>query len=272
MRMANLIRAICPPFIFRRLSRIWHASQGLSFSGDYQFWADAEKNSSGYDAVNILEQVKNSALKVKHGEALFERDSVCFHTADNRYPALTGLLYIALHNKGQLNVLDFGGSLASFYFQHINILNSIENLRWSVVEQPHFVAWGAEHLATKSLRFYNSSAESVAEGAPDVVFLSSVLQYLEAPYHTLNELIQLNTEYILLDRTAFIAGDTDRLTIQVVPKSIYKAKYPAWFLSWKKFHSVITNAGYEIMMEFPGIDLTEIGFYKGLLLKRKNNG
>jgi putative methyltransferase (TIGR04325 family) len=270
MKMQKIIKALCPPIIFRQLSRIWHSSQGLTFAGHYPSWADAKRDSSGYDAANILEQVKNAALKVKRGEALFERDSVCFNAADNRYPALTGLLYIALKHKGQLSVLDFGGSLASFYSQHINILNSIEKLRWGVIEQPHFVAWGVKHLTTASLGFYHSAAEFTAEGTPNVVFLSSVLQYLEAPYDTFNDLLQLNTEYILLDRTAFIDGNVDRLTVQTVPASIYQAKYPAWFMSWEKFHSTITAANYEVIMEFPGTDHTNIGYYKGLLLQRKN--
>ena len=269
MKTLQIIKALCPPIIFRQLSRIWHSSRGLTFAGHYSSWADAKRDSSGYDAVNILEQVKSAALKVKHGQALFERDSVCFHTADNRYPALTGLLYVALKNKGQLSVLDFGGSLASFYYQHINILNSIDKLRWGVIEQPHFVEWGAEHLTTGTLGFYDSVGQFVSEGLPDVIFLSSVLQYIEKPYDTFTDLLQLKTEYILLDRTAFIDGSIDRLTVQTVPASIYQAKYPAWFLSWEKFHSAITVADYEIIMEFPGTDHTHIGYYKGLLLQRK---
>jgi putative methyltransferase (TIGR04325 family) len=269
MNITNLIKELCPPIVFRLFSRAWHYRSTLSFSGNYSSWEQAKLDSSGYDASNILEKIKHATLKVKNGEALFERDSVCFYHADNRYPALTCLLYIALRKNNQLNVLDFGGSLASFYFQHISILNSIAKLRWGVVEQPHFVSWGLEHLSSDSLKFYKTSTEFITEGSPDVIFLSSVLQYLQDPYQMLNQLLQLNAEYILLDRSSFINGSTDRLTVQTVPKSIYDAKYPAWFLSWEKFHQLITVAGYEIMMEFSGIDATDIGYYKGLLLQKK---
>lgn len=269
MRVVDVIRALCPPIIFRLFSRTLLFRARLSFSGNYSSWELAKLDSSGYDAGIILEKVKSAALKVKNGDALFERDSVCFHQADNRYPALTCLLYIALRNNNQLNVLDFGGSLASFYFQHIRLLNSIDKLQWSVVEQPHFVSWGSEHLSSDTLKFYNTTSELPIDGRPDVIFLSGVLQYLEYPYQMLNELLQLNAEYMLFDRTSFIEGNTDRLTVQTVPETIYNAKYPAWFLSWEKFHQVITVAGYEIMMDFSGIDATDIGYYKGLLLQKK---
>ena len=268
--LVKIIKAICPPVIFRQFSKIWHARKSPSFVGNYRSWNDAKQDSSGYDAENIFEIVKAAALKVKHGGALFERDSVCFYEADHRYPALASLLYIALKNNGQLNVMDFGGSLASYYFQHIKVLESIDKLHWGIVEQAHFVEWGKKHLTTQSLKFYNTPLEFSAEGQPDVIFLSSVLQYLETPYTILEQLLDLNVEYILFDRTAFIAGDKDRLTVQTVPESIYKAKYPAWFLSWSKFHAVVTKAGYEITWEFPGIDSSDIGFYKGFLLHRKN--
>ncbi len=268
--LIKIIKAICPPVIFRQFGKIWHARKSPSFGGNYRSWDDAKQDSSGYNAENILEIVKAAALKVKLGEALFERDSVCFYEADHRYPALASLLYIALKNNGQLNVMDFGGSLASYYFQHIKVLESIDKLRWGVIEQAHFVDWGKKHLTTQSLKFYNTPLEFSADGYPDVIFLSSVLQYLETPYVILEQLLDLNVEYILFDRTAFITGDKDRLTVQTVPESIYKAKYPAWFLSWSKFHAVVTKAGYEVLWEFTSLDSSDIGFYKGFLLQRKS--
>jgi len=238
-----------------------------SFAGDYHTWCQAKLKSGGYDADNILDSIKDSALKVKHGEAIFERDSVCFYNIEYRYPALSGLLYAALSSDGELSVLDFGGSLASFYSQHASILSSVRKLRWGVVEQAHFVAWGKENLTTPTLKFYNTPAEFVLDGKPDVIFLSSVLQYMEEPYQLLQQLFQLQANFILFDRTAFIDGD-DRLTVQTVPASIYPASYPAWFISRAKFQAVMQLNGYEVLMEFPGDDPTDIGYYKGLLFKR----
>jgi putative methyltransferase (TIGR04325 family) len=267
MNLTKLIKALCPPILFQSLSKFRQRKTTSSFAGNYASWTLAKQNSSGYDAANILSIIQNSALKVKRGEATFERDSVCFYHVEYRYPALSGLLYAAQVSGGQLSVLDFGGSLASFYFQHAKMLSAVKNLRWGVIEQPHFVDWGQEHLATANLRFYHTSAEFLSEGAPNVIFLSGVLQYMEHPYQLLAELMKLEADFFLFDRTAFYDGD-DRLTVQTVPAAIYPASYPAWFLSWSKFLQAMTSNGYEIVMEFPGTDLTEIGYYKGLLFKR----
>ncbi|MCB5184124.1 methyltransferase, TIGR04325 family [Methylobacillus gramineus] len=267
--MTNIIKALCPPILFQVLRRLRHRRVSSSFAGNYPSWDQAKLDSSGYDAANILETIKNSALKVKRGEATFERDSVCFYHVEYRYPALSGLLYAALSSGSRLSVLDFGGSLASFYSQHAAILSSVQNLRWGVVEQAHFVVCGQENLNTRVLKFYNTPAEFALEGTPDVIFLSSVLQYMEKPYQLLEELLQLDAEFFLFDRTSFNDGD-DRLSVQTVPPSIYPASYPAWFLSWSKFLDTMSSAGYEIIMEFPGTDPTEIGYYKGLLFKRRS--
>lgn len=269
MKLANLIKEFCPPVFFRILRRIRHRKAGSSFAGNYSSWDEAKRNSGGYDAANILDTIKHSALQVKQGNAIFERDSVCFYHVEYRYPALSGLLYAATCSGSKLNVLDFGGSLGSFYSQHALMLSCVQNLRWGVVEQAHFVAWGQEHLSTSILKFYNSPAEFAQDGKPDVIFLSSVLQYIEEPYQLLKLLFKLQAKFFLFDRTAFNDGD-DRLTVQTVPASIYPASYPAWFMSWSKFIKTMTDGGYELVMEFPGTDPTEIGYYKGLLFRRKD--
>ena len=112
------------------------------FTGNYATWDEAKKNCLGYDAPNILEKVKASLLKVKNGEAVYERDSVLFDHVEYSYPLLISLLYIATASENKLRLLDFGGSLGSSYYQNRNFLNRLELLEWSIVEQNHFVKCG----------------------------------------------------------------------------------------------------------------------------------
>src|SRR5262245_37179159 len=113
------------------------------FRGDFSTWADARSLSTGYDAPDILEKVRRSTLAVVSGSAAFERDSVAFENTEYSLPLLACLLYVATRSANRLDVLDFGGSLGSSYWQNRKLLTHLDHLRWSVVEQPHFVEVGA---------------------------------------------------------------------------------------------------------------------------------
>ena len=116
-----------PPALIERLKPL--LGIGIYFSGDYADWETASAHASGYDSVLILEQVKQAMLKIKSGEAAFERDSVLFDEVQHSFPVLTGLLRAAVENGNQLSVLDFGGSLGSSYFQCRDFLSVLPSLK-----------------------------------------------------------------------------------------------------------------------------------------------
>lgn len=212
------------------------------FTGNYQSFEDARQRCTGYDAPTILEKVKAAMLKVQHGEAAFERDSVLFDKAEYSLPLLSALLYVASSSGNRLNVLDFGGSLGSTYFQNRKFLDKILSVNWSIVEQPHFVDCGRQLFETSELHFFHSLKECMAAMNPNAILLSSVLPYLPKPYMTLEEIMMETYDYIIIDRTPFFEADLpDRLTIEHVPEQIYRAEYPAWFFNWNKFNSFMTK-------------------------------
>jgi putative methyltransferase (TIGR04325 family) len=221
------------------------------FTGDYATWAEANLHASGYDADVIFQRVREAALKVKRGEAVYERDSVCFYEEDYRWPALTCLLAVGAERGGNLNVLDFGGALGSFYFQHKKFLTGLKSIRWSVIEQAHVVECGRREFQNKELRFYSKLDDYIGSERADVIFLSSVLQYLESPHSTLAKLAETKAPYILIDRTPFTAGDQDRLTIQHVPNDIFPATLPAYIFSEKNIDITMAKAHYSQKARFP---------------------
>jgi len=250
------------------ISLIRKVRQGESnqFSGDYLSWQAALDAAGGYDMPGILARVREAALKVKRGEAVFERDSVCFDHEEYRWLTLACLLRVAAEHGGKLRVLDFGGSLGSFYFQHRKHFQGLRQVRWAVVEQSHYAACGRKEFQDGVLRFHGTIEECLAEGAVDVVLCSSVLQYLEKPYDMLANLAHSGVPYILLDRTPFIARGKDRLTVQHVPPSIYSASYPAWFFSGQYFLGEVRRLGLQVEAEFPADDDVGIGEFRGMLL------
>lgn len=240
------------------------------WKGCYSSWQEAASKSKGYDSSYILEKVKASMLRVKSGEAVYERDSVLFDSVEYAYPLLADLMWIAAQKNGRLNILDFGGSLGSTYYQNKNFLDFLPDVNWCIVEQDHFVKEGKKHFQSDRLKFYHSVDDCLDDNAIDVVLFSSVLQYLEKPYELLDTVFKGNIEYVIVDRTAFISGE-DRITIQKVHPSIYKGSYPCWFFNREKFLNFMNNK-YTLVHEFDAIGEANIkSDFKGFLFKIKDN-
>ena len=243
--------------------------QCIRFTGAYDSWAAASKDATGYDSSLILDKTRDALLKVKRGEAAYERDSVLFDKIQHSFPVLSGLLRAAAADDGRLCAVDFGGALGSSYFQCRAFLRVLRQIEWLVVDQPAHVACGKEHFASGELHFYPAIEDCMAAHRPNVLLLSSVLPYVPAPYALLADLLRHRIGHLIIDRTAFLHNDRERLTVQHVPSAIYTASYPAWFFSETHLHAAITSAGYELVADFPGSDDYspdgEKAYYKGFI-------
>jgi putative methyltransferase (TIGR04325 family) len=264
----------------RRLSRSRSAPPPapIEFTGDYASWAEAKRDSDGYESPVILERTTSALLKVKRGEAVYERDSVILDHPEYPFPVVAALLRAAVEGHGRLSVLDFGGSLGSTYFQCRRLLGSVPDIEWLVVEQPGHVARGRELFEGDGLRFFETADACVARHRPNVLLLSGVLQCLPNPYDALRALLKHGIPHLIIDRTAFFTSDRDRLTVQTVPEWIYPASYPAWFLSETKLTQAITGAGYGLVADFKGTDdlspkdAPGSGYYKGFIFDKRDPG
>ena len=242
------------------------------FDDTFQSWDGAAIQSSGYEAGEILTRVQASTAAVLSGDAAFERDGVIFTAPEYRWPVLAGLLEVAAR-EGELRVLDFGGSLGSLYWQHREFLSGVK-VSWSVIEQPAFVAAG-KGLNQDLVNFFPSVTEFLESSSPNVILLSSVLQYLPNAEQILQELLSTPANYLILDRTPMSDSDTNIAALQVVPKHIYSGSYPAWIFSRAWLRDQL--AGWEIVSEFAGIEpagITKNGVHfswDGLIARRKNN-
>lgn len=274
-KIKKLFKAFVPPIIISAVQRIKTSVKTQEgWSGNYASWAEAQIKCTGYDSEVILEKCKSALLKVKNGEAKYERDSVLFDEIHYSLGLLAGLLRAALENNGKLFVLDFGGSLGSTYYQKKEFLSALKELQWCIVEQPHFVDCGKEFFENDQLKFYDTIEECITKHKPNVLLLSGVLQYLEKPYEWIEKLVRLSIPYIIIDRTSFIESETDILTIQNVPESIYPASYPAWFFNYKHFSKYFTGK-YDLILDFEDsftVNILLMGnncSWKGLIFRKK---
>lgn len=264
-------------WIKRLLKKKKEEKNQYGWFGNFNSWDEVQSIASGYDAENILKKTKESLLKVKNGEAVYERDSVLFDKKEYPYAIISSLLYIAVKNGNKLNVIDFGGSLGSTWFQVRDFIPSDIEVSWSIVEQAAYVKEGKEHFADDILDFYFSIDECIAAKKEiTVILLSGVVQYLEKPHDFLQQLIDYKIDYLLFDRTAFILGNgPDRLTLQSVSPDIYEAQYPSWFFNepgfLKYFKDYVIKADFAPFVEGErsiSIDNEAVAYDKGFLFER----
>jgi putative methyltransferase (TIGR04325 family) len=240
---------VIPPAVSSWAASRSHAVTRLDDSvGD---WKCAEEMSSGYDSALIVNQVLTATREVLRGEVAFERDGVSFISPEYRWPVLTGLLNVAART-GELRVLDFGGSLGSVFWQHRELLTGLD-LTWSVVEQSGFVSAG-QQLEQDSIVFFDRIDSCVSSQSPNVLLLSSVLQYLSDPTSTLAQLLTPEIDTVIIDRTPMSDSAQNTATLQVVPEHIYSGSYPAWIFSRTWLYEQLV--GFTVVTEFPGIEPT----------------
>ncbi|MDR2240973.1 MAG: methyltransferase, TIGR04325 family [Zoogloeaceae bacterium] len=228
-KLKKTLKDWLPPAILRKLK----TGQGggnyyLDWSGT---WAEAQRQSTGYDTENILKKVLAATRNLVRGEAIYERDSVLFHNRDFPSITLSGLLWGAARNCGTLNVLDFGGSLGSTWWHLQKFFSELPSVRWNVVEQKHFVDVGRREFQNDKLFFYESIDECLSETCPSIILLSSVLQYIECYEDIIIALAHSPANTFVIDRTSLSNASVTRIVVQHVPKSIYEASYPMWIFS-----------------------------------------
>lgn len=264
----KIAKSFIPPIFLEITRKLRFSDEG--WQGNYRSWHEAAQDSDGYSDQKIFNLVKQAAMMVKNGEAVYERDGIIFDRIQYSWPALSGILLAAARNGGNLNVIDFGGGLGSSYFQNRKFLNYINLHSWNVVEQKHFVEFGNKHFADEKLSFSISIEECLKASAPDTFLLSGVVQYLESPFELLKRIAGIKLNLLIIDRTTFINGSKTRIAIQKVSKLISGASYPIWLFNEKEFLKELDRCGFKVLedfFEYP--DYGDDVYSKGFILEKK---
>lgn len=219
------------------------------FRGAYQSWDEALTASSGYDAADVLLRVVAATRVARLTPGAWERDGAVFQHPEQNEPLLGALANAAA--GGGLEVVDFGGSLGSTWWQHRERLAALGLRRWVVVEQPHFVEAGRE-FADDILGFAPTMAAALASVRPQVVLFSGVLPYLESPALVLKEVRQLGFAHVILDRTPLVSRGS-RLAVQHTPPGLGGGSYPVWLLQEDDLLGELYRA-YENVASWPALD------------------
>lgn len=239
--------------LVKRLLRLRQLA--IHFTGCFSSYQQALSLCTGYESQLILDKVLASTLSVLSGEGVAERDGFILYSPTYSLSVISGLLIASSRNSGRISVLDFGGSLGSSFFQHLDFLKFMPTLAWNVVEQPHFVAAGRSKIVHENLFFYGSINECLSANTINVCLLSGVLQCIPDPFDVLKSILSIKPDVIILDRTPYLHnGENGYYAIQHVPAGIYPASYPSRFFVRSEIHDLIFAAGYSLISELPAVD------------------
>jgi putative methyltransferase (TIGR04325 family) len=193
-----------------------------------------------------------------------------FDVPELNLPLVSALRRVAEECGGKLDVVDFGGSLGSTWWQNRVALSEGVIARWRVVEQPHFVSAGAE-FSDEVLTFHESIDTAVGTADPVLILFSSVLSYLQNPRKILADANGRGFRFIVIDRTPILVEGSDQLVVQHTPPELGGGSYPAWLfsraslLSWLEPH-------YRLKTEWLGFEeLDRRVQYRGFHFERINH-
>ncbi len=242
-----------PPLLTALYRRLRYGAQAVAYGhfGNYSSWHEALIDSEGYDGEAIFDKVFRALLLVRDKKAVYERDSVLFDEIQYSWPLLSALLWIAAQKELKLNIVDFGGSLGSSYYQNIGALSVLKEVKWNIIEQPKFVECGKKHFENAQMKFYYDMDSCMESEKSEAILLSSVVQYLDDSYAMLDGIIRKNFEFIIIDRTLFF-DDEDRITVQRVSPSIYEASYPCRIFNRRNFLQYFSK-DYDLIFNFEAL-------------------
>ena len=262
------IKLIFPKFIIKIINKLFNRE--IKFIGNYRNWSAAIKNSKGYSDNKIFIKSKESFLQVFRKKAKFERDSLLFYSEIINYPLIKILNKFQKTKGACLNVLDFGGSFGSTYFQNYSILKNKNRFDWAIVEQIKLVKFMRKFKLEDNLNFYLSISNYITQRRPDVVLFSSVIQYLKSPYKIINFLIKKKIKFFLFLKTPFFY-DKEVIKVQKVPKHIYDSSYPIRIFNQCSFLKIFLDNNYKVNRNyFPNEEIDDI-FFKNFIFELKKN-
>jgi putative methyltransferase (TIGR04325 family) len=235
----------------------------VTFSGDYQTFAEAlsAADDPGYHGDIAIDRYVRRYREVQQGMA-----AMIEANGDKLLPTIA-VFGMTEPVDGVYEVLDFGGGYGAMY-DVLRVMFPERKIRWTVIEVPPIVARGSEMGASQSKIF----ATEIPERRYSIVIASGSIQYTENPVETFSMLTALDAPLMFIGRVPIAPSlQQDRLTVESIPSSLFKAKMPAWFFS-PKWRSRLACVG-EIALQWnsPGDTIVLDGeqfCYQAFLLRR----
>lgn len=202
--IVGFLRAVTPPivvvFVRKVISRVSKKHGSFSsytnHSTEFKSYDDALQfcSKNGYENSDLVNVVVTKTQIFKN---LIDQNPE-FDLNALRVLAALGLS----SEKKQLNVIDFGGASGYHYFIASKVFGQSIKLRWNVVETSEMAEQAKIH-SVEDLNFFDQidQAKKHLESV-DLVFSSGTLHCCPNPLSSLQEILDVNAEYVFITRTA----------------------------------------------------------------------
>lgn len=196
----------------------------ISLQGPFNSWQSALMNSNGWDSPLILQKVSKAIISVLKNEAVYERDGVTFQ----RFPKKdTVKQLIEEITQPRAHILDFGGGLGGLYLANRIFLDNQE-VTYSVIEQQNYVAEGKKIARDYDLPIhFFSKIHELGETKIDLLILSGVAHCVEDWNLLLKQLLDLEPDFVIVDRTPLSSGPTQHWVQNNVDYYLEDVSYPS---------------------------------------------
>lgn len=165
----------------------------------------------------------------------FDRQSKSI-LSGNQLGAILCVSLCTNRHRRKLRVLDVGGGGGGYFYLAREILGlySEIDLDWDVLETQSVVS-RAPLDRPKGLNYYSDFSVLTANRY-DLVMINNAILFFPDPLATLNQLVQLNHELLLIGDIPVLDSDKTRLTVTTPPplKSFRRksfTRFPAWFFA-----------------------------------------
>jgi putative methyltransferase (TIGR04325 family) len=163
------------------------------------------------------------------------------------HDCLAVLAGTAAAGQPRLSVIDFGGGPGSAFVQLISSLPSRVAVDCLVVDSEETAARGRQLFAAdRRIRFATSLTGAPAQ--PDIIYLNSVLPYIDDYAQLLGQLAALQPRFILLARLA--AGDIPTFATRQL--NVPGRVFAYWFHNLAELIGILERSGYDLACDAYG--------------------
>jgi putative methyltransferase (TIGR04325 family) len=190
-----------------------------------------------YNNKKLFKYIFKQALKAKKNSS-FEQDGIISKEPTPNKFLVKFLLYdhiLKIDFNKKIKILDYGGSFGNVFFS----LKKNINLKfdWYICDQKNKIDFAKKSSVFKPLKFIYDY-EIKKNNFYDIIFFSSVLQYLPDPLAKIKELKQCS-KIILINNAILTNFNKSYLRVETPDPTVYKFKYPCWFLSKSNFRNTL---------------------------------
>lgn len=240
--LKQFIKQLTPPLFINSFKKA--KGKYRTWKGVFAHYRDVNVKGNGFDnnwyANEILRQTQE-ALAVAKGSSL-----IPFGLGnEHRLLSLLAAILISKNDK-KVKILDFGGGAGIAY---VHLLSSIINksiIDYHIVENQKLTKMGSELFKDdKRIHFYTALPDDI--GNLDIIYLSSVLQYIEDYAGLLKSLSEYKAKYILF--THLSSGDIPTYATAQVNMPGAPLRY--WFINLQEIIDIMARYNYSLVFKAP---------------------